>query len=514
MPKSRLRRVSLVALAALPLVGTGFVVGRHFPADGYQLYRSVFQLVSQEAVDSLPPDSLYQMSARGLIAVLDDPYSELFNRHDFENFNRNALGNRYGGVGLRIVNIRDTVQVFRVVPGGPAEAAGVQRGDRIITVGDSSAIGWTTDRVANHLTGEPGTPVTVGLLHHLSGQQYSVTVNRAVISVSVVPFTTLLAGNIGYVPIQRFSDRAAADVAAAVHQLEAQGATSFILDLRGNPGGSLDQAVAMGDLFVGPGRAIVTVKARHAVDTLRGTSAAMLPPRTPLAVLVDSSSASASEIVAGALQDYDRALLVGTNTYGKGVVQGAYTLPDGWVLKLTTARWYTPLGRPLQRTRADSARAVRPTYTTFGGRQILGGGGVVPDVIVFSDTLSSTALSLLRILNTRASLVNDVLERYAGELESQAGPGFQVLPAWRNELLHRFRTAGLLLPDSLDAGAAFYLDRLLEARVGDLVLSDSQTFARRMPRDQQLARAMALLQGTRSQAELLAAATRAKQGGL
>ncbi len=513
MPKTRLRRFILVAVAAVPLVGTGFVVGRHYPADGYRLYQSVLQIVSQEAVDSLGPDSLYEMSAKGLIAVLDDPYSELFNRRDFENFSRNALGNRYGGIGLRIVSIRDTVEVFRVIPGGPAEAAGVQRGDRIITVGDSSAIGWTTDRVANSLTGDPGTPVTVGLMHHATGQHYSVTMTRAVISVSVVPFTTMLSSNIGYIPVTRFSDHAASDVANALHELQSHGATSYVLDLRGNPGGSLDQAVAMTNLFIDPGRPVVEVKARHTVDTLRGNHGALLPSRTPLALLVDSSSASASEIVAGALQDYDRALLVGTNTFGKGVVQGAYPLPDGWVLKLTTARWFTPLGRPLQRTRADSARAVRPTYTTFGGRQILGGGGVVPDVIVYADTLSSTALSLNRILNTRASVVNDILAKYAGELEAQAGPGFQVTPAWRDELLHRLRGAGLLLPDSLDAGATSYLDRLLEASVGNLVLSDSQSFVRRMPRDVQLSRAITLLQGTRSQADLLAAATRRRQGG-
>lgn len=512
MPKSRLRRLLLVALAAVPLVGTGFVLGRRFPADGYRLYQSVLQIVSQEAVDSLAPDSLYEMSARGLIAVLDDPYSELFNRRDFANFSRNALGNRYGGIGLRIVSIRDTVQAFRVIPGGPAEAAGVERGDRIVAIADSSAIGWTTDRVANSLTGEPGTQVAVGLMREATGQRYTVNLTRAVISVSVVPFATLLDGGIGYIPVQRFSDHAASDVARALEQLKGEGATSYLLDLRGNPGGSLDQAVAMANLFIEPGRPIVTVKARHSVDTLRGTHGPLLSERTPLEMLVDSNSASASEIVAGALQDYDRALLVGTNTFGKGVVQGAYPLPDGWVLKLTTARWYTPLGRPLQRTRADSARAIRPTYTTFGGRTILGGGGVVPDVIVYEDTLPSTALSLNRILNTRARVVNDILQRYAGELENRAGPAFQVTPAWRDELLRRLRAAGLLLPDTLDAAATAYLDRLLEASVGNLVLSDSETFVRRMPRDPQLARAIALLQGSHSQAELLAEATRRRQG--
>lgn len=501
----RFRRVAVFALAALPLVAGGFVMGQRYPQNGYRLYQAVLQLVGQEAVDSLDADSLYTMSARGLIAVLDDPYSELFSRRDFENFSRNQLGNRYGGIGLRIVRIRDTIQVWRVIPGGPAEAAGVERGDKIVQVGDSTAVGWTTERTANNLTGVPGTTVRVGMRRR-AGQPYEVTLTRAVISVSVVPFVTMLDGNIGYVPVSRFSDNASADVAGAVRRLQQQGATSFLLDLRNNPGGSLEQAVAVSNLFIDRGRPIVTVKARHDEDTLRGTGAPILPARTPVVVLIDSSSASASEIVAGALQDYDRALIVGTNSFGKGVVQGAYPLPDGWVLKLTTARWYTPLGRPLQRTRADSATAVRPTFQTMGGRTIQGGGGVVPDVVVFADTISTVAVSLNRLLNTRATAVNDVLDRYSGELEAVAGTEFTVRPEWRAELLRRLRGAGLLLPDTLGADAGLYLDRVLEASVSNLVHTDSAAFHRRAGRDLQLMHATRLLRGQRTQAELLTAA--------
>ena len=507
----RFRRFALFALAALPLVGTGFVLGQRSSQNGYRLYQAVLHYVGSEAVDSLDADSLYTMSARGLVSALDDPYAELFSRRDFESFSRNQLGNRYGGIGLRIVRVRDTVQVWRVLPGGPAEAAGVQRGDKIVRVGDSTAVGWTTERTANNLTGTPGTDVTVGLVRR-AGQPYQVTLTRAVISVSVVPFTTVLDGNIGYIPVQRFSDNAAHDVAQAIRRLQSQGATSYLVDLRNNPGGSLDQAVAMANLFVDAGRPIVTVKARHTEDTLRGRTLPLLSARTPVVVLIDSRSASASEIVAGALQDYDRALIVGTNSFGKGVVQGAYQLPEGWVLKLTTARWFTPLGRPLQRTRADSATAVRPTFHSVGGRTILGGGGVVPDVVVFADTISTTAVSLNRLLNTRLSIVNDVLERYSGELEGTVDPDFTFQPAWRAELLRRLRAAGLLLPDTLGPEAGTYLDRVLEASVANLVLSDSAGFHRRAVRDAQLNRATGLLRGLRTQAELLSAAVRRPQG--
>lgn len=507
MPASRVSRALLVFAALVPVALGGFIVGQRFPQGGYRLFQSVLQVVGEEAMDSLGGDSLYTMAARGLVGALDDPYAELFNRRDFESFNRNQLGNRYGGIGLRIQRIRGGIQVFRVIPGGPAEAGGVQRGDRILQVGDSSTEGWTTERTANNLTGTPGTPVRVGFARR-SGERYTLDLTRQVISVSVVPFTTLLEGGIGYVPIQRFSDRSAADVAAAIQRLQSQGATSYLLDLRGNPGGSLDQAVAMANVFIEAGRPIVRVQARRTDDTLRGVRPTLLPPRAPLAVLVDSNSASASEIVAGALQDHDRALVIGTNTFGKGVVQGAYNLPDGWVLKLTTGHWYTPMGRPLHRTRADSARATRPVFRSAGGRSILGGGGITPDVIVFADTVGSTAQSLGRLLNTRATAVNDVLDTYGGELEGTAGADFVVVRPWRAELLRRLRAAGLLLPDTLDADAGAYLDRIIEGRVAGLVLSDSAAFIRGAPRDVQLKRAAALLRGPRTQQELLALAAR------
>lgn len=505
---SKLRRSAIVLSLAFPLVAGGFVVGRHYPVDGFRLFQSVYSLVAAEAVDSLTADSIYTVAARGLVAALDDPYATLFSRQEFERFSRNDLGNRYGGVGLRIVRIRGGIQVWRVIPGAPAEAAGVQRGDRIVQVGDSATDGWTTDRVANTLTGVPGTVAHVTFARHLTGERYSVDLTRAVVSVSAVPFVTVLDGGIGYVPVQRFSDRSSSDVAAAIQRAQAGGATSFIIDLRGNLGGSLDQAVRMTNLFVEAGRPVVEVQTRHESDTLRGVRAPLIPDRTPVVVLVDSSTASASEILAGALQDYDRALLVGTNSFGKGVVQQAYNLADGWIVKLTTGRWYTPVGRPLQRTRADSLRAQRPVFRSAGGRQILGGGGVTPDVIVFNDTLAASAQSVGRLLNIRAAAVNDALDGYAGELEPTVGADIATQPAWRRELIRRLHTAGVLIPDSLDGAAGGYLDRILEGRLVGLVLSDSAAFLRNVPRDVQLGRALMLLRSAQSQQELLAQAQR------
>lgn len=505
MPVSKLRGALIVASCALPLALGGYALGRQQGEGGYRILRTALELVATQAVDSLDADSIYTAAARGLVGKLNDPYAALFSPGDYANFSRNGLGNRYGGIGLRIVRIRGAIQVWRVIAGGPAEAAGVGQGDHILQVGDSVTAGWSTGQVADQLTGPAGTSVRVVFAHRGTRERYERELVRAVISVPAVPFTALLPGNIGYLPVVNFSDHSADDVAAALARLRAEGATRFLLDLRDNPGGNLEQSVRMAGLFLGAGRLVVRVRSRRSDDSIRADAPALLGTDVPLVVLVDSGTASASEIVAGALQDYDRALLVGTNTFGKGVVQGAYNLPDGWVLKLTTGRWYTPSGRPLQRTRADSARAARPVVHSFAGRAILGGGGVVPDLVVYDDTLPVAAQRLARLLNTRAPVVNDVLDSIAGDAAASPQPDFARTGEWRTGLLTRLRSAGLQLSDTLGPGAAEYLDRLLDDRVTAFALTDSALFATRAPRDTQLKRALSLLRARRTQQELLAA---------
>ena len=512
MPVSKLRGALIVASCALPVALGGYAVGRQQGEGGYRILRSVLELVATQAVDSLDVDTIYTAAARGLVGKLNDPYASLFSPQDYANFSRNGLGNRYGGIGLRIVRIRGAIQVWRVIAGGPAQAAGVGQGDHILQVGDSATTGWSTARVADQLTGPPGTSVHVVFGHRGTGERYERDLVRAVISVPAVPFTALLPGDIGYLPVVNFSDHTTDDVAAALARLESEGATRILLDLRDNPGGSLEQSVRMAGLFLGAGRVVVSVRSRRSDDSIRADAPALLGADVPLVVLVDSGTASASEIVAGALQDYDRALIVGTNSFGKGVVQGAFNLPDGWVLKLTTGRWYTPVGRPLQRTRADSARATRPVVHSFGGRAILGGGGIVPDVVVYDDSLPAAAQHLQRVLNSRASVVNDVLDSIAGDAAAARQPDFARTGEWREGLLRRLRTAGLQLSDTLGPGAAEYLDRLLDDRVTAFALSDSALFATRAPRDSQLKRALSLLRARRTQAELLAAQPRPAGG--
>jgi carboxyl-terminal processing protease len=507
-------RSSRFLFALAPVAAVAFVAGRVSVGDGERLFRAVFSVVARDAVDSIPEDRLYELAARGLIASLDDPYAGLQARDEFAKFSRNQLGNSYGGLGLRITKARGGLAVFRVIPGGPAEQAGVARGDRILAVNDSSAAEWDVPRASQSLTGTPGTPVTVSFERARDRQRYSKQFTRAIIHPPAVPFVAMLPGSVGYLPLQRFSDQSAGDVAAALAQLRAAGAQRLVMDLRGNPGGDLQQAAQLAGLFVGVGKPVVRVQYRRFADTLEAQNGPALAPTLPMAVLVDSNSASASEIVAGALQDYDRALVVGTTSFGKGLVQGVYRLQDGWVLRLTSGHWYTPSGRLIQKTAADSIpRTDRPIFHSVGGRTVLGGGGITPDIEVANPITPPAEQALARQLSAKGKDASAVLDRYGEELERQVAPGFTVRSEWRSEVVRRLRQAGVSLDDSLVTQGSGLLDRLLESRIGLFTDTDSTAFLRSFTADPQLGQALDLLRQARDQSGLYAIAARVHREG-
>ncbi len=505
-------RANRMFFAAGPILAAVFLAGRASAHDGERLFQSVFAIIGRDAVTPIPTDELYQRAAKGLVAGLNDPYAGLQSREDFEKFSRNTLGNSYGGLGLRIVEIRGELAVFRVIPGGPAAALGVRPGDRITAVGDSATTGWDVPRASSRLTGVPGTNVRVTFRRGQHGTSYTRTFARGTIHPPAVPFVAMLPGSVGYLPLERFSDNSAADVALALTRLRKSGARRLVLDLRGNPGGDLEQAVQLAGLFLGDGQTVVRVQYRQYDDTLRASRGPQVAAELPIAVLVDSGSASASEIVAGALQDYDRGLLVGTTSFGKGLVQGVYRLPDGWVLRLTSGHWYTPSGRLIQRT--DSALAhARPIFHSAGGRAVLGGGGIAPDIEIGALPPSAGDQELGKVFGSRAKVVTQVLDTYAGELEESVQPGFSVTPEWRMETLRRLRAAGVDVEDSVAVRGQALLDRILTNRVGIFVDTDSTAFLRDTDRDPQLSRALDLLRQSTTQQALYVAAAKPQAKG-
>ena len=302
----------------------------------------------------------------------------------------------------------------------------------------------------------------------------------------------------------------------------AEGARGIVLDLRDNGGGIVDQSLAVSSLFLKRGQSIVNVRSRNAAEEVARASGDRLVEQPPMVVLTDGGSASASEIVAGALQDHDRALVVGTTSFGKGLVQSVFPLDGGYALKITTGKWYTPSGRSIHRertvlpdgrfeTRPDSLeteaeKRERPKYSSDAGRTVYGGGGITPDLIVPDDTLSTAEQDFLKSVAPKAQAFVTVLNQYAFELKGSAARDFTVTPAWRTELRRRLGSAGVTIDAKYEPAATTILDRELDRRVARLVLGDAGARRRSLADDQQLARAVGLLAAASSQEQLFAAA--------
>ncbi len=368
-----------VASVVVPILLFGVIAMGHTQDAGARLFQQVFSRVAHDAIDTLGSQELYEKAARGLIDQLGDPYADLYSPEQLAKFSRQTIGNEYGGVGMQIEDQQGMITVMRVFPNTPARSAGVQAGDRIIAVDSQSTRDWKIEQVSDALLGTPGTKVSATFARVGVSQPIHVEFTRARVHVPAVPYALLLGDSVGYIPLQRFNDAAAAEVQQAMDRLAQQGAHAFVLDLRGNPGGSLDQAIDIADLFVPKGEEIASVRYRSQPEDVFWARRDPLMPGVPTVVLANGYTASASEILAGALQDHDQALVVGTNTFGKGVVQNLFPLDDGWAMKLTTGKWYTPVGRCIQReTLGNGVKGAdqdttgpKPIYHSDSGRTIL-----------------------------------------------------------------------------------------------------------------------------------------------
>jgi carboxyl-terminal processing protease len=520
MPRRRLLAVAAIVLA--PLLAGAFVVQERAALNSARLFDQVLSLVSERFVDSLGTKEIYERAARGLVETLNDPYSELYTPKQLETFNT-LTGGFYGGVGMLIEDQEGTIIISRVYPNTPAEEAGIIEGDRIVGVDTSSTRGWRLDQVSGALRGEPGTKVRARFARPGVQQSFEVEFSRRVIRIPAIPFAIMVDARTGYIPVQQFNETTTREFAEAYRRLTAGGATGLIVDLRGNSGGFLDQALAMTNFFIPRGREIATVRGREGETERYVAEADPIAPTIPLVILTDGYSASASEIVAGALQDHDRALIVGTTSFGKGLVQSVYRLDGGYAIKLTTGRWFTPSGRSIQKERTldgngrlvevlpdsletEAVRANRPLFRSLGGRAVYGGGAITPDVIIPYDTLTSPEIKLARALVPRSQDVYLALSAYAFGLRGSVRPDFEVTATMRDEFRARLQAKGVVVDRAdWDAGRA-YVDRLLLNRVARLAFGDSTAKRREIPEDVQLRKAMELLRRGRTTADLLALA--------
>jgi carboxyl-terminal processing protease len=520
----RLRKAAFIGALLVPVVAGGFLLQARSQREGAELLDQVMQLVNDRYVDTLPLSDVYAKAATGLVKELNDPYSELLTPKDLKQFS-SRTGGRYGGLGMLIEADPDskTVRVVTVYPNTPAEGGGVREGDLIIKVDTLSTRGWTINQVSDSLTGTPGTKVKVSFARPGVAAPINATFTRAIINVPAVPYTISFSNKIGYIPLQQFNENAADNVQAAVQKLEAEGARGIILDMRGDPGGILEQSLRVANTFLPQGQLLATVKGREGPMQIETAKATPIAPTVPLVVMTDERTASASEIVAGALQDHDRALVVGQTSFGKGLVQGVYDrLDGGYALKLTTGKWFTPSGRSIQRPRkfvngqfveetpdtneTNATKKNRPVFKSDAGRTVYGGGGITPDVIVQDDTLSTPEQTFAKAIAPKGQDFITVLTDYSMELAKTAPSSFTVQSAWTNEFYNRLQAKGVTVDRKTFDGAARYVNRMLDQRVAHYAFGDSAAKRRDLPYDAPLRKAIELLDKGGSQRELFAAA--------
>jgi carboxyl-terminal processing protease len=533
MKSQRVLVTALVAVVAFLSGGWLLQRGSQGGQNVYQkarLFDDILTYVSEYYVDTLNEGQLYDMAIDGMLRQLNDPYTTYLRERDLRELELSTTGN-YAGVGMQI-DVRDGwITVVAPIAGTPAESLGIESGDRIVEIDGESTRGWDNDHAVRELRGPPGTKVKLTIVRPGLSDSLRFEPTRARIHVTSMQYAGALSGGeVAYVSFvnSSISETTGSELGRAVDSLRQRGAKSLIVDLRGNPGGVLDQGIAVADLFLARGDVVAETKGRApgSSQTYRDDRPERWPGM-PVVVLVDGGTASAAEIIAGALQDHDRALVLGTPTFGKGLVQTVYPLNQREALKLTTGRWYTPSGRTIQRPMVAQAEEADTTqhpdsaaadtahlFRTTGGRTVYGGGGIRPDVTVRGDTLTDGEKEFARVLGGNIPAYRDVLTSYALEIKGQnqvKSPSFQVTPAMRAELLRRLRVKSVTLSDAQWEGAASLVADQLGFEITRYVFGRPAEFARRVSADEQVKRAVELLTRARTPQDLLALAQRPAQ---
>lgn len=410
---------ALVAAAALTLFAArnDFGLGRNM-----EITVNMMRALSLEYVDEVDPDHLMEGAARGMVEDLD-PYTEYIPEEGMQEFELLTTG-KYGGIGSLIRQKEDYVRIAQPYQHSPADKAGLKIGDKIIAIDGKDARGFTTEQVSERLKGEPGSTVKV-TVEHLDGTRQSVAIRRERIAIPGVPYAGWVADGIGYIRHSDFTEGCYEEMRAAVERLRREGELKgLVLDYRSNGGGIMQEAVKILSMFVPKGTEVVSTKGRTA-DSRQAyrTESEPILPDLPLAVLVNGNTASAAEIVAGALQDLDRAVLVGQRSFGKGLVQSTRPLGYNTMLKLTTAKYYIPSGRCIQavdysHSQQGSVRTVPDSliseFTTRAGRKVYDGGGIMPDLVTEPEYVSRFAVTLYA-LGFIEDFGDDYMRRHAGD---------------------------------------------------------------------------------------------------
>lgn len=460
------RKSTLFYLTAVAVVGGFALISNHVQAGGEKFYSDLIRLdkvvtkINENYVEDVSSEELVDAAIAGIRNILD-PHTAYFSPKDYEDLKVSTEG-EFGGLGIQI-GIRDQIlTVVSPLAGTPAHRMGMRAGDKIIKIDSITTQGITIDEAVEHLRGKPGSPVKLTLLREGLLEPIEFNIVREIIKIESVPYGGMLNDSVGYIKVTQFAKRTGADLEARINELKKRNMKALVLDLRVNPGGLLNQAIEVAEQFLEKGEMVVYTKGR-----VKGQNQEYHSGRAPiwtrkLVVMVNENSASASEIVAGAIQDWDRGLVMGENTFGKGSVQTILQL-DGQknTLKLTTAYYYTPSGRCINKPEnavrfkhlGDSAKDTT-SFKTHAGRKVVAGGGIAPDVVVSSQKLSRFAQDLLR----KTMFFNFIIKKRA-EIEkiSKVTPDSKIEPAiveefrkfvFADSVFANYKSSGLLALDA------------------------------------------------------------------
>ena len=420
-----------IALAVVVgiFIGSRFTVNKPVAENDRKL-NAILNLIAQDYVDTTNLKDLIEMSIPEILSNLD-PHTSYFSAEDLKAATDDLNGS-FSGIGISFVMVNDTIGVVEVIPGGPSEKVGLMAGDKIVMIDDSVATGpkISNGEVMKRLRGDKGSKVKLGIKRQNTSKMLTFTVTRGDIPVNTVDAYYMIDKNTGYIKINQFGRHTYDEFITAMASLQEDGAKRYMIDLRGNGGGFMEMAVLMANEFLPANQLIVFTKGRYKRDDSEVWSDGNGSFQdAEVTVLIDEFSASASEIFAGAMQDNDRGLIVGCRSFGKGLVQKEFVLPDSSAIRLTTARYYTPSGRCIQKDykegmldyekelidryahgelySRDSIKIDKSqVFKTAYGRTVYGGGGIVPDIFVARDT---TGISNYYIEVANAGL----LQRYA-----------------------------------------------------------------------------------------------------
>ncbi|MBL7997876.1 MAG: S41 family peptidase [Candidatus Kapabacteria bacterium] len=447
---TRLRTYLIGAAVLLGGIGIGAVMSPQLISgdsiyDQVQKFNTILNMASKNYVDDVDTQKLTEAAIKGMLNELD-PHSVYIPAKELTKVEEDFKGS-FEGVGVEFDILNDTITIVTPISGGPSEALGILAGDKIVRIDGQSAVGLTREDVPKKLRGPKGTQVRVDIRRAGESKILEFTITRDKIPLYSVSASYMVEGSdVGVIAVNRFSATTFDEVMESARKLRNDGMKKLILDLRNNPGGYMDQAYKIADEFVPGGYKIVYTKGRQANfdEELVSTSGGEFE-KMPLVVMVNGGSASASEIVSGAIQDLDRGLVVGETSFGKGLVQRQYPLGDGSAFRLTISRYYTPSGRSIQRPYKDKSKyyggvgrdegeegenithntdtkdSSKPKFKTLSGRTILGGGGITPDYIVKSDTINMFSRQLRAKSVFHEYIVNTYMKDHGAELRAKYG---------------------------------------------------------------------------------------------